>query len=142
MTTHKKILFLTTVFFIISIVFIANFLIIAESAGAADAPELGGLKDTAGNIGYNTAQVAEEASIYIGEIISATLAFIGVIFMVLIWMGAFDLIGAGDNEEIVAKGKSKIKNGVIGIAIIFASYLFVKVVLSIASGGDLNVFKI
>lgn len=134
MTVRKKTLLFIT-FFIISVVLVGSFWVMAESVSAAEVKQLGGLKDTAGGIGYDATQETKKIPTYIGNIIGAALAFIGVIFMVLIWMGAFDLVGAGDNEETVNKAKSKIKNGVIGIAIIFASYLFVKVVLSIVSGG-------
>lgn len=144
MGINKKKLLLAIFFFIISIAFINNLLIAVEFADVANAKELvlGGLEDTGKGIGYDTGKETKDIPDYIGNIINAVLAFIGVIFMVLIWMGAFDLIGAGGNEEIVKKGKLKIKNGAIGIVIVFAAYLLAKVILSLAIGGDAPIFKI
>jgi len=63
------------------------------------------------------------------------MSMIGLVFMILIWMGAFDIISAGGNEEQLQKGKKKIKNGGIGILIMFSAYLLAKTILDIVGGG-------
>lgn len=108
----------------------------------AQSNQLGGLEDTAAGVGYQTVSgdTSVRISSWIGMIISAIVGFIGVIFMVLIFMGAFDIIGAGGNDEQVKKGKDKIKNGVIGILIVFASYLLTNTILSLVSGEGIFSF--
>ncbi|MFA4833734.1 MAG: hypothetical protein WC619_02695 [Patescibacteria group bacterium] len=128
--------------------FVFSFLLAAGAVSAEKSP-LGGLENTGKGIGYGagtegTTAKTEIASL-IGKIIGAVMAFTGVVFMVLIWMGALDIVGAGGNDEEVKKGKDKIKNGAIGVLIVFAAYIFAYVVLSIASGGfgvGFNIFKI
>lgn len=100
----------------------------------AEAAELGGLDATGGAMGYGAKQTSEIPTI-IGTAIATILALIGVVFMVLVWIGAFDIVGANGNEELVKKGKDRIKNGAIGILIVFVAYIFTKVVLMIVGGG-------
>ncbi|MFA4941179.1 MAG: hypothetical protein WC582_01095 [Patescibacteria group bacterium] len=105
--------------------------------------ELSGLNNAATGIGYkqDTADASVQISSWIGMIVKTLIGFIGVVFMVLIWMGALDIIGAGGNDEMVKKGKDKIKNGVIGVLIVFAAYLLTYMILSLASGGEGWIFK-
>ena len=64
------------------------------------------------------------------------------IFMVLILMGAFAILGAGGNEEHVIEGKKKIKNGAIGMAIVFAAYISAHVLLGWLTGAKFSIFNI
>ncbi|MDD5031567.1 MAG: hypothetical protein PHR36_00800 [Patescibacteria group bacterium] len=126
--------------------FVFSFLL---TVGLANAEEpLGGLGNTGVGIGYKTGGGEAKTGIarLIGNIIGAVMAFIGVAFMALVIMGALDIIGAGGNDEKVKEGKDKIKNGAIGILVIFAAYLLTVVVFRIAIGSpespELNIFKI
>ncbi len=104
-----------------------------------------GLGNTAQNIGYNDAMPADSGTIAttVGYFINIALSLIGLIFMIIAWMGALDILGANGNEELLVKGKARIKNGAIGILIIFAAFIFVNVVLGIAQGGQgREIFKI
>jgi hypothetical protein len=103
-----------------------------------------GLEKTGGEIGYKPGEEGKakiEIAEMIGNIIAAVMAFIGVAFFVLIIMGALDIVGAGGNDEMVKKGKDKIKNGAIGVLIVFAAYLFAHLVLTIASGQAIKIFN-
>jgi len=103
-----------------------------------------GLVNSANEAGYDNADgkkikekdIAEK----IGTIIGLFMSMIGLLFMVLIFMGAFDIVGAGGNEEQLQKGKKKIKNGGIGILIMFSAYILAKTILDIvASGGAFGI---
>jgi len=130
------------------IIFTASILLILVFFGfssfclAAATNQLGGLQNTATGIGYkqDSAPASVQISSWIGMIVRTLIGFIGVVFMVLVWMGALDIIGAGGNDEEVKKGKDKIKNGAIGILIVFSAYLLTNIILSMASGGDLKIF--
>lgn len=72
----------------------------------------------------------------IGTIIKAALLFVGTIFLVVTLYGGFTWMTAGGNADQVKKAASLIRNGVIGLIIIFVSFaltLFVFDVLLKAS---------
>jgi len=130
------------IIFTTSILLILMFFGFSSFCLAAATNQLGGLEGTATGIGYkqDSAPASVQISSWIGMIVRTLIGFIGVVFMVLVWMGALDIIGAGGNEEDVKRGKDKIKNGAIGILIVFSAYLLTNIVLSMASGGDLKIF--
>ncbi len=103
----------------------------------AVAGELRGLENTAREVGYEKFDISAKEWIptYVGFIIRAVLGFIGIIFMVLILMGAFAIQGAGGNDEVVKAGKLKIKNGAIGLAIVLAAYLIANTFLHWLTSG-------
>jgi len=111
---------------------------------------LGGLKDTGEGVGYVEKDQPDETNTkdkiagIIGRWIAAVISFIGLIFIALIFMGALDIIGAGGNDEKVLDGKNKIKNGAIGILIVFAAYIFAALLLTLATGNfsDNPIFKL
>ncbi|MDD4332599.1 MAG: hypothetical protein PHT51_00620 [Patescibacteria group bacterium] len=119
------------------------FLIFFSLAPMALAADLGGLEETRNKAGYKNV-IATNVGIvrYIGIGISAISAFVGVVFMALIWNGAFDIFWAGGNEEKVKSGRDKIKNGAIGILIVFSAYVLAYTLLSLISGGAFKIFKI
>lgn len=84
--------------------------------------ELGGLSATAQPAGYNTGQTSGDIPYKIGLIINVFLSLLGVIFMILVFMGAFAMISAGGNEETVKASKQRIKTGAIGLLIILSAY--------------------
>lgn len=132
----------------LAILFLFIFAFSFAAAGTGAAETLGGLEKTGQGIGYDTGVAGTaktEIASLIGKIIGAVIAFTGVVFMVLIWLGALDIIGAGGNDETVKKGKDKIKNGAIGVLIVFAAYIFAYVILGIAGGKfgvGFNIFNI
>lgn len=58
----------------------------------------------------------------IGKIVGAGLAFIGVIFLILMIYGGFTWMFARGNEQEVAKAKDLIYSAVIGLIIVLAAY--------------------
>jgi len=84
-----------------------------------------GLDDTASK-GYG-GKVGQEGVPYdiptiIGNIVGAALAFVGVIFFVLIVWGGYTWMMARGNEQEVVKAKELIYGSIIGIVIILAAY--------------------
>ena len=59
----------------------------------------------------------------IGIIISYVLAFLGVIFLVLIVISGFQWLTAGGNEETVTTSRKRIINAVVGLIIILSAYV-------------------
>jgi len=108
----KKYLKLISIFiFIIMIAFLsANSLLAAEN--------FGGLKEAAGRAGYAEPQAPE---IVVGQIIRYVLAFIGVIFLILVIYGGFMWMTAAGNEEKIRKAKVLITSAVIGLVIILGA---------------------
>ncbi len=58
----------------------------------------------------------------IGRIIRVALSFLGLIAVVIILMGGFKWMTAGGNEEKVSEAKKLLGAGVIGLAIVLASW--------------------
>ena len=61
----------------------------------------------------------------IGIIISYMLAFLGVIFLVLVIYSGFQWMTAGGNEEKVENSKKRIIQASIGLALVLFSYMIV-----------------
>ncbi len=77
------------------------------------------LKITAEAAGF-----AEPKSIaeIVGAIIGAFLSFLGIIFLCLIIYGGFIWMTSGANETKILKAKEILRNAIIGLIIIIASY--------------------
>lgn len=58
----------------------------------------------------------------IGKIIGAGLAFLGVIFLVLIIYGGFTWMLSRGNEQAVSKAKDTIGAAIVGLVIVLAAY--------------------
>ncbi len=142
---NRKLISLAILFVFVFTFFLAIEVACAEEPSGAAESFNQGLEKTGGEIGYKSVQgdkAKTEIASLIGNIIGAVMAFIGVAFFILIIMGALDIVGAGGNDEMVKKGKDKIKNGAIGVLIVFAAYLFAHLVLTIASGQEVKIFNL
>ena len=95
-------------------------LFVASPALAQDSL-FSGLEETAGNAGLSAGQEGNVA-LLVGDIISAALGFVGVLFMVLIIYGGVRWMTAGGNEEAVSQAKRIIRNATVGLAIVVVSY--------------------
>lgn len=92
----------------------------------------GGLDKTAGQGYYgnsatppkNDGDIAQK----IGSIVGSLLAFVGLIFFILLIYAGFMWMTAGGNEEEVQKAISTVIRASIGLIIISAAYLLVKFV--------------
>ncbi len=96
----------------------------AEETGGwpAEPIPLETLREAAPGIGPGREVTEETLITYIGKIIQLALSFVGIILFLVILYGGFLWMTAGGNEEQVTKARTWIKNGVIGLIIIIASY--------------------
>jgi hypothetical protein len=126
---------------IFSLIFSVNFVFAAPYSVEKD--KLGGIDSTGSELGYKDfgGPVKIQIAVIVGQIIGVILALVGIIFFILIWMGALDIVGANGNEELVKKGKGRIKDGFIGVLVVFAAYVFAKLIIILATGNG-SVFKL
>jgi len=61
-------------------------------------------------------------STVIGQVVGAALAFIGIVFFILIIYGGFTWMTARGNEQQVTKAKDLIVSAAIGLVIVLAAY--------------------
>ena len=71
----------------------------------------------------------------IGNIIQTVLTFSGVALLLVILYGGFLWMTAGGNPEQVKKGQAWLKNGVIGIIIVFSAYIIADFVIDAITGS-------
>ncbi len=109
--------------------YLSSQLVAAEPMGIQKAT--GGLDVTAGQgyYGDSTKKPANtDIAATIGAIVGALLAFVGLIFFILLIYAGFIWMTAGGNEEEVHKAISTIIRASVGLVIIAAAYLLVKFV--------------
>lgn len=101
-------------------------------------------KEAGGAAGFDTApDRTTQLATFGGKIVSTFLSILGIVFMVYTLYGGYLWMTAGGNEEHVTKAKAIIKNGIIGIIIIFSVYgiylivaaIFYSDVESFSTGG-------
>lgn len=85
--------------------------------------------DDVGRIAYGSEKPQNSATEIVAEIIKYALSFLGIIFLVLTLYGGFLWMTAGGNEEQLAKSKTIIINGVLGLIIILSAYAITYFVL-------------
>lgn len=81
---------------------------------------------------YKTGEQMQPAFIntFAGKIIAIVLGFIGVLFLLLIIYSGFQWLTAGGNEEKVSKAKTRVLNGVIGLAIALCAFILTSALFS------------
>lgn len=110
-------------FLIVIILFFLAFFALAQNIVLADDY---GLKETA-----KTAELptdSQDISLTIGKVVGAGLAFIGVLFFLLIIYGGLLWMTARGNETQVTKAKDLIISAVIGLVIVLSAYAITKYV--------------
>lgn len=125
MTKHKlvKIIFSIFIFFVV---------LFPLSVGAAEAAKNAseGLNQTA-NQGYLGTAGTEAPTedkllvsipVAIGKVVGAGLAFIGIVFLLLMIYGGFTWMMARGNEQEVETAKVILQSAVIGLIIVLAAY--------------------
>lgn len=70
-----------------------------------------------------------------GTVVGYLLAFVGVIFFVLMLYGGFLWMTSRGNEEQVKKAVGILRSAVIGIIIVFASYIITRLVVTQLKGA-------
>lgn len=104
---------------IISAVFMLAFFVLAQ--GAAADPSFG-LNDTAKTAFGGAIPVTDTPSTIIGKVVGSALAFIGILFLILMIYGGIIWMMARGNEQEVAKAKDLIVSAVIGLIIVLSAY--------------------
>lgn len=93
------------------------------------------LKAAGGASGANIAGSGPtDPRMIVAVIIRASLAFIGVFFVVLIMYAGWLWMTAGGEEEKIGKAKKLILNGVIGLAIILSAYAITVFIIKVVLG--------
>lgn len=94
------------------------------------------------NIGAGLSTFGEELGLsgrdlplVIASIIRVVLSLLGLITIVIVLMGGFYWMTAGGNDERVKQGKKWIINGIIGLAIVLASFALSKFVVNALAGA-------
>lgn len=100
--------------------FLLNFLII-KLVLAATADPLIRMQNLANSA--NLPQTAATPQRIIVNIIVYVLGFVGLFFVISIIYAGFKWTTSGGNEENIKKAKDRLKNSIIGVAIILASYV-------------------
>ena len=75
------------------------------------------------------------------QLVNVLLGFLGIIAVIIILWGGFKWMTAGGNEESVGEARSLIIAGIIGLAIIIASFAISKFVIesfATATGGNVD----
>ena len=111
------------------------FFVLCPSVYATSAME--GLNQTAGQ-GYNNDSgsvkgIINDVPTAIGTVVGSVLAFLGIIFFILMIYGGFLWMFARGNEQDVAKAKDLIQSAIIGLIIVLAAYAITAYV-----GGELT----
>lgn len=70
-------------------------------------------------VGYKDNMEIEEI---IGKIIKTVLSIVGILFLILIIVSGLQWMTAGGNEDTINKAKAKLKNSIIGLAIVLLSF--------------------
>ena len=107
-----------------SFVFIFSFLVAPSTVLAVTEDELlwGGKKST---VMANSGLGNQDPRAVISNVIRTILGFLGIIAVVIILMGGFKWMTAGGNEETVTQARGNIKNAIIGLVVVFLSFVIV-----------------
>jgi len=82
-----------------------------------------GLKNTGIGTGHTEmTELQKPLPEIIGKVISAVLAFLGVVFLILMIYGGYIWMMARGNEQEVEKAKNIIKEALIGLIVVLAAY--------------------
>lgn len=86
---------------------------------------------------YNVAKggSSEDIAGLLGNIIRIVLGFAGIIALLVFVIGGLVLLTSGGASDKIEKGKNILYGGVLGITLVFVSYLLVSFILSALSGG-------
>jgi hypothetical protein len=71
-------------------------------------------------------------------IITSLLGITGVIAMLYVIWGGYQYMTAGANEDLAKRGRSTLRNAIIGLIIVILSYIIVTVVVNSLSGTTLG----
>ncbi len=108
-------------FLIFSAIILAFFVFNRSILASGMDDALNGLNTTA-NQGYGEGGYTKDIPGTIGKVVGGMLAFVGILFFILIIYGGFIWMTARGNEQEVTKAKDLIMAAVIGLVIVLAAY--------------------
>src|SRR3989344_7531268 len=94
-------------------------------------------KNLAGKSSYNIGVTGNKMDIVVNVIIYV-LGFIGLFFLIMVIYSGVQWISAGGNEDTITKAKARLKNSIIGFAVIVLAYaltVFVSRILQSSLSG-------
>jgi hypothetical protein len=94
----------------------------------------GGLGCAAAAAHFNTGEKGTLESV-IGFLMTVLLSLVGIVFMTFLFFGGFIWITAGGNETKIDRSKSILKQGIVGLLIVFGAYALSYFLLSLFAGG-------
>lgn len=112
---------------------LGNFALALQATPDIDQPLLldpSGEKEVSRQLGATATEgffyASERTDIYrsLVLLIRYLISFVGVVFVIVILYGGFVWMTAGGNEENIGKAKKLLRNGAIGVVIIFLSFSF------------------
>jgi len=121
----KKIIIVSLTIILLGILAVPNFV------NATDPTLVNQQKENLGKIGEKSgygsivgldSNNSSTISNKIGQIIAVVLAFLGVVFLVLVVFSGIQWMTAGGNEENVTKARTRLINATVGLAIVIAAY--------------------
>lgn len=130
--------YLLSILILPTILFFSPITLRAESAATNGVDEL---KTNLGNFGEGTGLGTKEDTDLKGKvanIINVILGFLGIIAVIMIIIGGYTWLMAGGNDQEVTDAKSRIKNAVIGLAIVLAAYIITNFVVRQISDATSN----
>tara|TARA_Y100000310_G_scaffold344313_1_gene456355 strand:+ start:1296 stop:1706 length:411 start_codon:yes stop_codon:yes gene_type:complete len=80
----------------------------------------------------------ESLTVGLGRIMNFFFSIIGIFFFVVVIFGGLRWMTAGGNEEKVATGKKFVLGGIEGMIVIFLSYTFIYLVLTVLRAATSN----
>lgn len=113
---------------VLSIFIVSGFLIcvnVDQALSAYDFKEESGLSKTGEGLGYSKEMLSGGEymlPLKIGNVIEVVLAFVGVLFLILMIYGGYIWMMARGNEQETEKAKKIIQNALIGIVVVLAAY--------------------
>jgi len=114
----------------------ASGLVFAQGFGAQNT----GLTEAAGKAGYNTNQACVSAAggcipQIIGQVVSALLGLFGALFLILIMYGGVQYMFAGGDPGKVKSATQTLRNAVLGMLVVTASYAIATYVITSIAGA-------
>ena len=136
-----KILFVVLTVFFVSLLFFGVQNILAASYGnyGLDTTVTGNVSDALSKTAVDSsASAGSFLSLKSGQLVGAVLAFICVIFLILIIFAGFTWMTSSGNEQKVDKAKNLITSSIIGLVIILAAYAITAFIGQQLTGSTIN----
>lgn len=103
----------------------------AAVSGGALWDDSKGTKDMQGDLQAISGLSDSDPRMIVASIVKTALGFLGIIAVVIIVIGGYEWMTSGGSDEKAKQGRTRITNGVIGLAIILAAYGIANLIINI-----------